>query len=186
MSRIGFALHALDADFKDATFTERARDISKSLNYKQPCVVQSMMLYKPPKAGLHKDSTFLLTQPNTLLGLWIALEDTSIGNGCLRIAVGSHRMNISNRRLVKFIDEDGRLKMKYRGDEPEFEQLHALPVKKGTLVLIHGDLVHKSGANLEDRSRTVYGFHIYDASRSEWSKDNWLQPTNKVPFLPLY
>ena len=56
----------------------------------------------------------------------------------------------------------------------------ACPANKGSLVLIDGLVLHRSGENTSNRSRHVYTFHMYDAGKSEWSKDNWLQPTDIV------
>lgn len=43
----------------------------------------------------------------------------------------------------------------------------------GALVLIHGEVVHKSEANLSDRSRQAYTFHLMEASGTTWSPENW-------------
>ncbi|XP_060056362.1 phytanoyl-CoA dioxygenase domain-containing protein 1 isoform X7 [Erinaceus europaeus] len=56
----------------------------------------------------------------------------------------------------------------------------------GSLVLIHGEVVHKSEQNLSDHSRQAYTFHIMEAAGTTWSPDNWLQPTAELPFPPLY
>ncbi|XP_060056365.1 phytanoyl-CoA dioxygenase domain-containing protein 1 isoform X10 [Erinaceus europaeus] len=60
------------------------------------------------------------------------------------------------------------------------------PVPRGSLVLIHGEVVHKSEQNLSDHSRQAYTFHIMEAAGTTWSPDNWLQPTAELPFPPLY
>ena len=39
----------------------------------------------------HQDATFLYTEPlGRLLGIWIALEDATLENGCLWFIPGSH------------------------------------------------------------------------------------------------
>lgn len=52
-----------------------------------------------PSAGLgvgaavnpHQDATFLYTEPlGRLLGIWMALEDATLDNGCLWFIPGSH------------------------------------------------------------------------------------------------
>lgn len=43
----------------------------------------------------------------------------------------------------------------------------------GALVLIHGEVVHKSEQNLSDRSRQAYTFHLMDAADTVWSPENW-------------
>ena len=39
----------------------------------------------------HIDATFLYSDPLKLIGVWIALEDTTLENGCLKFAAGSHK-----------------------------------------------------------------------------------------------
>ena len=55
-------------------------------------------------------------------------------------------------------------------------------VKKGSMVLIHGLVLHKSAKNESDRSRLIYTFHVYDEALSTYDKRNWLQPTKDHPF----
>lgn len=43
----------------------------------------------------------------------------------------------------------------------------------GALVLIHGEVVHKSEQNLSDRSRQAYTFHLMEATGTVWSPENW-------------
>lgn len=40
----------------------------------------------------HQDATFLYTEPlGSVMGVWIALEDATLDNGCLWFIPGSHR-----------------------------------------------------------------------------------------------
>lgn len=39
----------------------------------------------------HQDNSFLYTDPPTCKGLWLALEDATITNGCLWAIPGSHK-----------------------------------------------------------------------------------------------
>ncbi|XP_055516028.1 phytanoyl-CoA dioxygenase domain-containing protein 1 isoform X4 [Leucoraja erinacea] len=57
---------------------------------------------------------------------------------------------------------------------------------KGGLILIHGQVVHKSALNTSDKSRHAYTFHIMESRDGHWSEENWLQPTPELPFSPLY
>uniref|UniRef100_A0A8C2HND0 Phytanoyl-CoA dioxygenase domain-containing protein 1 n=1 Tax=Cyprinus carpio TaxID=7962 RepID=A0A8C2HND0_CYPCA len=56
----------------------------------------------------------------------------------------------------------------------------------GGAVLIHGEVVHRSAANTSDASRHVYTFHIMESQNTIWSPENWLQPTEELPFPSLY
>lgn len=47
-------------------------------------------------------------------------------------------------------------------------------VPQGGLVLIHGEVVHKSEQNLSNLSRQAYTFHLMEAAAGTvWSPENW-------------
>ena len=68
--------------------------------------------------------------------------------------------------------------------EPEPEEYVPCPVKKGSLVLIHGLVYHKSMPNTSPQSRWIYTFHMIDGEL-DYPSDNWLQPTTLMPFTKL-
>jgi len=41
--------------------------------------------------GPHQDGTFLFNQPLKIMGVWFALEDATLENGCLWFIPGSHK-----------------------------------------------------------------------------------------------
>lgn len=43
----------------------------------------------------------------------------------------------------------------------------------GGVVLIHGEVVHRSDENTSQDSRHVYTFHIMESQDTRWSPDNW-------------
>jgi len=53
-------------------------------------------------------------------------------------------------------------------------------------VLIHGTVLHRSSPNKSEKSRHAYTFHIVEQENTEYSKQNWLQPTEELPFPALY
>lgn len=48
----------------------------------------------------HQDSTFLYTTPDTTIGVWIALEDSTVDNGCLWTLPGEHAKGVRRRMQV--------------------------------------------------------------------------------------
>lgn len=190
LNKIGHALHELDPEFKKSTFSDKIKGVSQSLDLLHPAIVQSMYIFKQPQFGgsvsIHQDSTFLYTSPMTLVGFWIALEDANEENGCLWFIPKSHKNAVTKRMVLT--RENGSLTTKFEGsDEPVSDSSFvAAPVKKGALVLIDGQIIHKSKENNSNRSRHVYTFHLYDAKRSVWSKENWLQPDEDAGFSHLY
>ncbi|XP_039717461.1 phytanoyl-CoA dioxygenase domain-containing protein 1 isoform X3 [Pteropus medius] len=135
----------------------------------------------------HQDASFLYTEPlGRVLGLWIALEDATLENGCLWFIPGSHTSGVS-RRMVR-APAGSAPGTSFLGSEPARDNslFVPTPVQRGALVLIHGEVVHKSEQNLSDRSRQAYTFHLMEATGTVWSPENWLQPTAELPFPPLY
>ncbi|XP_037583990.1 phytanoyl-CoA dioxygenase domain-containing protein 1 isoform X6 [Cebus imitator] len=171
--------------------TKLAMALARSLGLQMPVVVQSMYIFKQPHIGgevfPHQDASFLYTEPlGRVLGMWIALEDATLENGCLWFIPGSHTSGVS-RRMVR-APAGSAPGTSFLGSEPAWDNslFVPTPVRRGALVLIHGEVVHKSKQNLSDRSRQVYTFHLMEASGTTWSPENWLQPTAELPFPPLY
>uniref|UniRef100_UPI00398E4F17 phytanoyl-CoA dioxygenase domain-containing protein 1 isoform X2 n=1 Tax=Pristiophorus japonicus TaxID=55135 RepID=UPI00398E4F17 len=135
----------------------------------------------------HQDATFLYTEPlGRIIGFWIALEDATEENGCLWFLPGSHTAGIT-RRMLRTPKGEYPL-TKFIGKERDYpdDAFIPVPVKKGGLVLIHGEVVHKSALNTSDKSRHAYTFHLMESRDTHWSEENWLQPTPELPFPLLY
>ncbi|XP_020405969.1 phytanoyl-CoA dioxygenase 2 isoform X1 [Zea mays] len=180
------ALHELDPVFKKFSFSESVASLFSSLGYKRPAVIQSMYIFKQPGIGgevvPHQDNTFLYTEPRTCTGLWLALEDATINNGCLWAIPGSHKKGLV-RLMVR--DENG---THFDRPSPVYDQKEFVPleVKSGALVVIHGDLIHQSFENLSPASRHAFSLHVVDTEGCKWSEDNWRKqatPTKEASAL---
>ena len=95
INKVGHALHFLDPVFSEYSQSQKVKGLVKSLGYKDPVLPQSMYIFKQGKIGgevtSHQDSTYLFTTPHqTCLGLWLALDDATVENGCLWARKGSH------------------------------------------------------------------------------------------------
>ncbi|XP_053138570.1 phytanoyl-CoA dioxygenase domain-containing protein 1 isoform X2 [Hemicordylus capensis] len=191
INKIGHALHAYDPIFKKITHAPKVQALARKIGFQDPVVVQSMYIFKQPGIGgevtPHQDATFLHTEPlGRVVGLWIALENATQDNGCLWFIPCSHTSGVT-RRMVRA--PPGTIPCtQFVGSEQVYDDSLFLPapVGKGGLILIHGQVVHKSEPNRSERSRHVYTFHLMEAKETVWSKENWLQPTSRLPFPPLY
>jgi phytanoyl-CoA hydroxylase len=146
-----------------------------------PLLLQSMLIFKQPEIGgevvLHQDATFLYTEPVSVMGLWVALEDATQENGCMWALPGGHRAGLKRRfkragRGVAFDELD---------PTPFSDEEVPLEAPQGTVVVLHGLLPHRSGANRSPRSRLAYSLHVIEAG-ARYPEDNWLRRT---PDLPL-
>lgn len=180
VNKVGHALHLLDPVFFEFTHNNMFRMIAYDLSIKNPLIVQSMYIFKSPGIGSkvlpHQDSTFLYTETGTCHAFWIPLEDTTIKNGCLWVIPGSHKGKLIYRKKVNkktnSVYFEPPLNNNYINDI--WKDFVPLEVTKGSLVLLHGLIVHKSEENKSKLPRDAYTFHIIDGN-DKWSEDNWLQ-----------
>ena len=174
VNKIGHALHDLDDKFIAFSKNEQLDQISRAIGFQDPLLLQSMYIFKQPKIGgevvCHQDSTFLITEPESTVGFWFALEDANKDNGCLQVASGGHKGPL--RKLFK--RENNQMKMEELSNEPFPETDTFVEVKKGTLVLLHGRLPHYSCENKSPNSRHAYTIHAIDG-KSKYLDYNWLQ-----------
>jgi phytanoyl-CoA hydroxylase len=176
INKIGHGLHDLDRVFNDFSRTQKLKQLAEALGFKKPLLVQSMYIFKQPNIGgevnCHQDSTFLYTEPTDIAGLWFALEDATIENGCLWAIPGGHRRGLKSRWVRA---PEGGMKFELYDPEPWPEdELVPLEVSKGSLIVLDGLLPHRSYENKSARSRHAYTLHLMDAD-AHYPEDNWLQ-----------
>lgn len=190
LNKIGHALHWWNSAFKKATFSEKVKQVASDLNLTDPAVVQGMYIFKQPRIGTrvtpHQDGTFLRNDPLKLVGFWFPIDDATLENGCLWYVPGSHKMPVT-RHFVRSDKKDSKLLI-FRGQDPTVtdDKWVAAPVNKGSLVLIHGQVLHKSEANTSLKPRHAYTFHMVETDKCSYSEENWLQPTESMPFPKLF
>ncbi|KAK3807717.1 MAG: hypothetical protein J3Q66DRAFT_356249 [Benniella sp.] len=189
INKIGHALHELEPPFRALSLSDDMKRLAHDLDFKDPRVLQSMLIFKQPKIGgvvpPHQDSTFLYTEPLSARGFWFALEDCTAQNGALSFAPGSHKKYPVNRRFVRDPNSSGTTFRGEKEHEAPDEEWRLAECKAGSLVLIHGSVLHKSPANRSEKSRYIYTFHVIEGNAT-YDADNWLQPTQEMPFTPLY
>lgn len=173
-----------DPVFFDHTVNAKVQAIVNKLKFKDPRVLQSMIICKQPQIGgevpPHQDGVFLFTTPQSALGFWIALEDCDESNGCLSYLPGSHLTTPITKRFVKKPNGKGTEfeKLDSKESTPEYvnddKNYKLLKCKKGSLILINHSVVHRSNLNLSDKSRYAYAFHVIDGVAT-YDEKNWLQ-----------
>ena len=183
INKIGHALHDLDPLFERFSRSDRVKELAKAIGLENSLLVQSMYIFKQPNIGgevnCHQDSTFIYTEPIDIAGLWFALEDATVENGCLWAIPGGHRHGLKSRWV------------RTRAGGMEFEVYDATPwpeselipleVSKGSLILLHGLLPHRSFENRSPHSRHAYTLHLIGA-HTKYPADNWLQRSETMPF----
>jgi hypothetical protein len=79
--------------------------------------------------------------------------------------------------------------VKFTAPLPSYDLSGQVPleVPAGTMVLIHGAVLHMSKENTSGKSRHAYSVHVIESSPGHaWAPDNWLQRKEGFAFEPLY
>ena len=180
VNKIGHAVHDLDPTFDAFSRAPELAALAADLGLADPRLLQSMYIFKQPGIGgeviCHCDHTFLWTEPQSVIGLWFAIEDATVANGCMWAVPGGHRIPVKSRfRLVDPSDPSQGTVTDVLDDTPyPVEDLVPLEAEAGTLIALHGTLPHWSAANTSDHSRHAYTLHLIDGT-ADYLADNWLQ-----------
>lgn len=183
-NKLGHALHDLDPKFNALCRKPEMAMIAQEIGFVHPLLLQTMFIFKHPGFGgevkAHQDSTFLNTDPGSVVGFWIAMDAATKENACLWAVPGGHREALRSKMQrdgnggVEFITLDER-------PLPQ-EGYVALEVPQGTLVLLHGLLPHKSEANRSEKSRYAFALHVIEGN-AEYGPENWLQRPADMPLM---
>jgi ectoine hydroxylase-related dioxygenase (phytanoyl-CoA dioxygenase family) len=101
-----------------------------------------------PGNAWHQDEAFVPTRDRSLCTLWIALDEATIANGCLRFLPGSHRRGVIYPRRRHNDPALDREEIAYGFPEPE-ESAVSIELAPGSAVFFNGYLVHGSFQNVK-------------------------------------
>ncbi len=114
---------------------------------------------KPPKSGKtipwHQDGEYWPIRPLATCSVWIALDEATSENGCLRYIPGSHRRKAVLRHHQ---DDDPALGLNQVLDADQFDESTARDVtlQAGQISLHDVYLAHGSGPNRSDKRRAGF------------------------------
>ncbi|ELS04300.1 protein involved in biosynthesis of mitomycin antibiotics/polyketide fumonisin [Xenococcus sp. PCC 7305] len=127
--------------------------------------VDSMVFIKPPEFpghAWHQDECFIPTRDRSLVGVWIAIDNANINNGCLWIIPGSHRSGYLYPMKEHHSEDYDAHQISYG-----FDTSQAIPLEanSGTAILFNGYLLHQSLKNHSNSLRRAIVLH-YMSSES--------------------
>jgi phytanoyl-CoA hydroxylase len=217
LNKAGHGMHVPPQQpFHDYTCSPKVRAlVTYFLGWKDPVVPQSMYIFKQAATGgavhSHQDSTFLYTTPvQSCVGLWLALDDATLDNGCLWLRPKSHNEPVRRQYIrnpvhfdknnnnntdktdaPKFIMNDLYQQHDVTWDGELPDDLRAagfipVPCKAGDLLVFNGELDHLSLPNYSNAPRHTFQLHLVEGQGVTWSPDNWLQYPDGKSFLRLF
>jgi len=178
INKIGHAMHDLNPAFKAFCRLPIFGQLLRKIGYQSPLLWQTMYIFKQPHIGgevrWHQDGSYLISEPASVMGIWIAIEDANRDNGCLWVQPGGHRSKLREVYEVDWQNRDGVLSKRDNTPWPTSDDAIAVEVPLGSVVLFHDHMPHYSSQNLSEHSRHAFTLHVAEQS-SHWSEKNWLQ-----------
>src|ERR1700690_3878600 len=96
--RNAFRLHQYNGFFLDVARNPRVVEVMETLLGAPLRLYGSQLFAKPARVGtavpLHQDMPYWPFDPPELISAWIALDDSSVANGCVRFVAGSDRLGV--------------------------------------------------------------------------------------------
>jgi phytanoyl-CoA hydroxylase len=144
-----------------STAHSRVRGVVQSLLGPEPILFQDMALVKPPFIGSEKpwhqdDAYFSVTPLDAVLGVWIALDDATVENGCMHAVRGGHRDGPRRHfhgRDCEIIE-----------DRIDATRVVPIPLPAGGAMFFSGLLPHQTPPNASPQRRRALQFHYRTAS----------------------
>jgi len=118
----------------------------------------SILFFKPKRTkyfvGWHEDKTYWRLKNNNIVTVSIALSDSTLENGCLKIL----KKKIDN---VKYKTHKPKFNMLARGQEAiidENEEFDYITLKSGQCAIFNQNTIHGSESNNSDKDRLLLAF----------------------------
>jgi ectoine hydroxylase-related dioxygenase (phytanoyl-CoA dioxygenase family) len=151
----------------------------------------SQFIFKNPGAWgqpWHQDSYYFPFDPDDpVVGVWVAVTDATLENGCLHVLPGSHREPIHDH------EPDRRPKANYGYVEiVDHDMTASTPVlmTAGDVLVFHSHLMHRSTDNESDGIRAAMVYHFGRAGTRDrtmelrgYTVNDWL-PVRRAAALP--
>lgn len=178
INKIGHAMHDLNPYFRAFCRQSLFARVLRDIGYTNPLLWQTMYIFKQPHIGgevrWHQDGSYLISDPSTVTGIWVAIEDANRDNGCLWVQPGGQRSPLREIYQVDWNKREGKLTNLDRTPWPANNEALAVEVTAGSVVMFHDHMPHYSSENRSDQSRHAFTLHVAEKS-ANWSDKNWLQ-----------
>ncbi len=151
---LGHELLADDPFWVELVADDRLLDVAAAFIGPDIALFASHYISKPPFDGQpvlwHQDAAYWPLDPMEVVTLWLAVDEATTENGCLRVIPGTHRMALHPRRAST--DVVNVLSSEIDADVDESAAVD-LVLSPGDVEVHHPGIVHGSGANPSPQRR---------------------------------
>jgi ectoine hydroxylase-related dioxygenase (phytanoyl-CoA dioxygenase family) len=152
--RNAFRLHFYEQRFLDAAKHPKLIGPLEAILGKSLRLYGSQVFAKPARVGTavpaHQDMPYWPFEPYEMVSAWIALDDSTVENGCVRYVAGSHKLGILPHAPSGVVGNSlGLIK------DARVSALEERPAQvcRGSCILHHALTVHRSEPNQSDCPR---------------------------------
>lgn len=146
--------------------------VQRLMGGKEPAMFQDMALIKPPLLGRekpwHQDKAYFEYPVDTpVVGVWIALDEATIANGCMQVLPGRHKEG----PILHFQRRDWQI----CDNTILGTKSVAAPLKPGGLLFFDGMLPHGTPHNSSPKRRRAVQYHYAPADVQKEPKEERLK-----------
>ena len=158
-----------DERLKTIAFHPKLIAVVEKILGKQAELYQSMALIKPPNGRekpWHQDHAYFdLSLDTKVVGVWIALDEATIDNGCMRVLPGQHHKEINPHFMIR----DWQL----CDEQSQGFKSHAVavPLKPGGWMIFDSYLPHGTPSNFSHLRRKALQYHYVAVGTPRTSKE---------------
>ena len=150
-------LVAHESVYREQASHPKIVDMAADLIGENISLYADQMMLKPPRYGSekppHQDNAYFRVEPaDAVITCWMALDDATIDNGCMRYISGSHKLGLVDHAAIESTPH-----LVPKG--VDFTKSVAVPAKAGACVFHHSLTLHHSYANRSDKWRRAFICH---------------------------
>ncbi|WP_248897855.1 phytanoyl-CoA dioxygenase family protein [Haloplanus halobius] len=176
----GVGLAREDDVFADLAHHEDILAVIEQLQGPNIDLLRSAAMLKPPQVGsekkFHQDAAYYPIQPRDHVTVWIALDEATTDNGCMRVVPGAHTDGLIGHEAIEYDTDITITEREYGLDDTV-----ALPMEPGSVLFQHCLLPHYTAPNTTEQWRRAF-ILSYMRSRSRFTDD---QPPEWVESLHI-
>lgn len=159
-----------DDVFRELAFDDGILDVVHRLQGPNLKLLRSAAMLKPPRVGsekkFHQDAAYYPIHPMDHVTVWIALDEATTENGCMRVVPGGHTDGLLRHEALEY-DTDITL----TGRDYDVDDTVALPMEPGSVLFQHCLLPHYTAENTTDDWRRAF-ILSYMRGRSRFTEEN--------------
>ena len=154
---------------------ERLLDIAEIFVGSNIALFASHYISKPPSDGKavlwHQDGSYWPLAPMEVVTLWLAVDDSTPENGCMRVIPGTHTMPI--HQMKRRTDIPNVLNSEIDTEWVDESKAVDIVIKAGGISVHHPNLIHGSNPNTSTKRRGGLTIRYIPTSTRITSKEPW-------------